>query len=103
MKLVQFLHEVVLGVQAARGVDEEIIGFACLSGGDGIVRDGCGVCAVSTGNDFDLEARPPEFELFDGGSAKRVARGEKGGLLLRLDEMRELGGSRGLARAVDAD
>ena len=62
-----------------------------------------GVRAVSAGDDFDLEARAPEFELLDGGGAEGVARGEQRGFFLRLNQVRELGAGRGLARAVDAD
>ena len=67
------------------------------------MRHGSGVRAVSAGDDFDFEAGAPEFELFDGGGAEGVARGEQRGLFLRLNQVRELGAGRGLARAVDAD
>ena len=40
MQLLQFLHQVVLGVQAARRVNEEVIRLARLRGGDGVVRHG---------------------------------------------------------------
>ena len=40
MELVQLLHEVVLGVQPARRVDEQVVGLARQCGGDGVVRHG---------------------------------------------------------------
>lgn len=82
MELEQFLHEVVLRVQAARRINEKIIRLACLRGGDSVVRHGGGVRAVRAGDDFDLEACAPKFELFNGGGAKGVARGEQRGFLL---------------------
>ena len=90
MELVQLLHEVVLGVQATCGVDKEVIRLARLCGSDGVVRHGRGIRTIRAGNDFDLEARAPEFELFNGGSPERVARGQQRMLILRLNEVREL-------------
>ena len=43
--LVEFVHEAGLGVQAAGGVDVEIVDGARLGGGDGVVEDGRGVAA----------------------------------------------------------
>ena len=60
MQLVQFLHEIVLGVQAAGGVYEKVIRLARQRGGDGVVRHGRGVGTVGAGDDFDFEARAPE-------------------------------------------
>ena len=37
MKLLQLLHQVVLGVQPAGGVHEQVVRFACLRGGYGVV------------------------------------------------------------------
>ena len=77
MQLLQFLHEIVLGVEAAGGVDEQVIGFAGLRGGDSVVRDGGGIGAVSAGDHRHVQALAPEFELLDGRGAKRVARGQQ--------------------------
>ena len=43
MQFLQFLHQVVLGVKTACGIDEKVIRFARLRSGDGIVRDGGGI------------------------------------------------------------
>ena len=85
MQLLQFLHQIVLGVQASRRVNEQIIRLARLRGGDGIVRHGRRVRAVSAGDDFDFEPLAPQFDLLDGRRAKRVARGEQRGFVLRLN------------------
>jgi len=69
----------VFGVQAARGVNEEVIRLARLRGGDCVVRHGRSVRAIRAGDDFDLKACAPEFELLDGGGAKGVARSEQRG------------------------
>ena len=103
MQFLQLLHQVVLRVQSSRRVNEQVIRRARLRGGHGVVRDGRRVRAVSAGDDFDLQARAPQFQLLDRRRAKRVARGEQRGFFLRLDEMRELRARRRLARAVHAD
>ena len=103
VQLLQFQHEVVLGVQAAGGVDKEVIGLARVGGGDGVVGHGGGVGAVISGDDFNFEAGAPESQLFNGGGAKGVAGGENGGLAPGLNGVGELGAGGGLAGAVDAD
>ena len=59
MQLLQFLHQIVFRVQAAGGIDEEIIRFARLRGGDGIVRDGGGIGSVSAGDHLDFQTLRP--------------------------------------------
>ena len=102
MYLGQFLHEVVLGMETTGGVDEEIGGVAGERGRDGIVGDGGGIGLIGTGDDGNVEALPPEFELFDGGGAKGVAGGEHRDPALILDEVGEFGGGGGLAGPIDA-
>ena len=103
MHLLQFLHQVALGVEAASGVHEKVTCAARLRGSDGVVRDRGGVGVVSTGDDLDFQARAPELELLDGSGTEGVAGGENDGLPLPLQQVRELRGGGGLARAVDAD
>ena len=67
------------------------------------MRDRGGVGAVGARDDGNFETFAPELELFDGGGAKRVASGQEGRLTARLDQVRQLGGGGGFARAVDAD
>jgi len=86
VELVQLLHEVVLGVQAAGGVDEQVIRMAGLRGGDGIVRHGGGIRAIGAGDDLDLEAGAPELELLDGGGAEGVTRGEQHGFFSATED-----------------
>ena len=80
MQLLQFLHQVVFGVQAARRIDEQIIRLARLRGGDGVMRDGRGVGAVRAGDHCHFEPLAPEFDLLDGGGAKGVAGRQQSGL-----------------------
>ena len=60
VQLLQFLHQVVFGVQASGGINEQVSRLARLGGGHGVVRDGGRVGAVSAGDDFDLEALRPK-------------------------------------------
>ena len=77
VQLLQFLHQIVFRVEAAGGVDEQIIRLARLRGGHSVMRHGRRVRAVSAGDDFHLEFLAPEFDLFDGRSAEGVAGGEQ--------------------------
>ena len=45
--LVELVHEAGLGVEAAGGVDVEVVDVAGFGGGDGVVEDGGGVAAVA--------------------------------------------------------
>ena len=103
VQFLQFLHEIVLGVQAARRIEEQIVHPARLRGGDGVMGHRGGIRPIAAGDDFHLEAVAPHLDLLDGRGAERVAGGEQDGFFLRLEIMRQLGAGRGLSRAVDAD
>ena len=45
--LVEFVHEAGFGVQAAGGVDVELVDVAGLGGGDGVVENGRGIAALA--------------------------------------------------------
>ncbi|MFM1942854.1 MAG: hypothetical protein RI897_1836 [Verrucomicrobiota bacterium] len=91
MEFLEFLHEVLFGVEAAGGIDDEGVGIAGGGSADGVVADGGGVGAVGAGDDWGMEAFAPEFELFDGGGAERIAGGEDGYEFLLLEVVGEFG------------
>ena len=99
----QFLHQIVLGVQPAGRINEQIIGLARLGRRHRVVSNRGRVRAVSSGNDLDLHTLAPELELFDRSRAKSVTGRQEGGLSARFDQRGELGGGGGLAGAVDAN
>jgi hypothetical protein len=59
--LVELVHEAGFGVEAAGGVDVEIVDGAGFGGGDGVVEDGRGVAALASLDHFDAGARGPDF------------------------------------------
>ena len=61
MQFLQFLHQVVLRVQTAGGINKQIIRLARLRGGDSVVRHRRRVRAISTGDDFNFQSRSPKF------------------------------------------
>ena len=101
--LVELLHQVGLGVEAAGGVDEEDAGGAGLGGGEGVEERGGGVAALAGLDEVDAGALGPDFELLDGGGAEGVGGAEQDGLAFAAVERGELAAGGGLAGAVDAD
>ena len=70
---------------------------------DAVEHDSRGVAAFLAGNDRRTDPIAPDLQLFDGGGAERIARGQQNTIILLLEPMAELADGRGLARAVDAD
>ena len=98
----QFFHQVVLGVQAAGGVDDEDV-YAARGGGlQRVVGDGGGIGAGALGDDRDVVARAPGLQLFDGGGAEGVARGEHDFFAFLLEVACQFADGGGFACAVDA-
>ena len=100
--LAELAHQVILGVQAAGGVDDEHVDLAGLGGVDGVVDDGAGIGALPLADDLDAQPLAPDGELLDGGGAEGVAGGEHHPLALLLSAAGELGDRGRLADAVDA-
>ncbi len=99
----EFVHEILFGVEAAGGVDEDEVARAGAGGSDGVVNDGTGVGAFLMANEMAPGALGPDFDLFGGGGAEGVCGGEEdfpagGGVAGG-----ELAGGGGFAGAVDAD
>ncbi len=82
--LAELGHQVVLGVEAAGGVDDQLVDLARLGRVDGVVDHGARVGALALADDLDAQALAPERELLDGGGAEGVARGEHHPLALLL-------------------
>ena len=88
----RFVHEAGLGVEAAGGVDVEVVDVAGLGGGDGVVEDGGGVASVAGLDHLHAGAGGPDFQLLDGGGAKGVRGAEEDGVALRAVPGGELAG-----------
>ena len=99
----EFFDQVRLGVETAGGVNQKNVyaaAFCCLHA---IENDRGRVGTRAVFDDFDAHALPPDIELFDSRSAKRVAGHEQdlfsGALVLR----REFADRCRLADPVDAE
>src|SRR3954467_4053825 len=66
----ELAHEGVLGLEAAGGVDDEVVDAAGLGGGAGVEGDGRGVAALLALDDFDGKALGPDLELLDSAGAE---------------------------------
>ena len=55
----QLLHQVVLGVEPAGGVDDQDVDVAGVGGLHGVEDDGAGVGALLVGDDRDVRAARP--------------------------------------------
>jgi hypothetical protein len=100
----ELLHQVVLRVQAAGGVDDHHVGAALASAGDGVEGHGTGVRPLGALDEIDVGALGPALELLDGGGAERVGRADHDLLAERVAQVPgELADRRRLAGAVDAD
>jgi hypothetical protein len=99
----QLLHQVVLGMQAARRVEDDEVLPALRGGLPGVEGDGGGIRARLAGNNFDAEPPGPGAQLLVGRRAESVACAEHDAVLFLLIIRGKLGGGRRLAGAVDAD
>src|SRR6202044_3403466 len=70
--LVELLHEVGLGVEAAGGVDEKDASVAGLGGGEGVEERGGGIATLARLDEVDVGALGPDFELLDGSGAEGI-------------------------------
>ena len=90
-------------MEASRGIHDNDVRRARFGGGDRVVHN-CGrVGAGFLLDDLDAVALRPDFQLFDGGGAKRVRSAEHHAAALLAQAVCELSDAGGLARPVDAD
>ncbi len=98
----EFAHEVLLGVEAACGVDDEDVGVAGEGSFAGVEGDGAGVGVLLVFDDLDAGALGPDGELLDGGGSEGIAGGEDDFFVLGGEVGGEFGDGGGFAGAVDA-
>ena len=101
--LVELVHQSGFGVQAAGGVDVEIVDAARLGGGDGVVEHGRRVAALTRLDHLHARARGPDFELLDRRGAKSIGGAEEHGVPLCAGPRGELAAGGRFAGAVNAD
>ena len=90
-------------MQPPGGVDQQHIDLFFARAFEGLEGDAGRIGANFFGDDFGTHARPPHFELIDGGGAERVGGGEHDAQTLALELMSHLGRGGGLAGAVHPD
>ncbi len=102
LDLFQLLHEVGLGVQPSRGVDEEQIVALRPGPVQGLVGHGRWIRSGGLGIEAHSHALGPDLELFDGRGPKGVPRGDEGVVPLHAGPVGQLGDGGGLAHPVHA-
>ena len=98
----ELLHQVLLGVQAARGVDDHDAAPARDAGADGVERDGGGIRAAGGADEVGLRALGPGLELLGRGRAERVGGADHDARTRLVQLVGELADRGRLAGAVDA-
>jgi hypothetical protein len=101
--LFEFLHEVVLIVEAAGGVADEELSAEAFGFFVAVEANSGGVAVLRAFDEGDLEALGPDLELLDGSGAEGVGGGEDDAVALVVEEVGEFGGGGGFACAIDAD
>ncbi len=100
--LVEFRHQVELGVQPPRSVHDHQIEMAAFGCRERIKEDRRGVGAGLLLDHLQAQPVRPDFELFVGGGAERIGGTEQRPAVLLEIEMSQLGDAGGFAHAVDA-
>ena len=99
----QLGHELILGVQAAGGVDDHHVHPALAAARDRVERHGARVRALRPGDQLGPGALRPLGQLLDGRRAERVGGADEHGLAGLLPQVPgELADRRGLAGPIDA-
>jgi hypothetical protein len=104
LHLRDFGHQSFIDMLASRGVEDEHVVAADLGGGERAPGDVGGALAQDDGERRDARLLAQDLELLHGGRAVDVqGRHQHALLVFGLQQARELGRSRGLARALQAD
>ena len=101
--LFQLRHQIGFGLQAAGGIDDDVIDFARFGGLERVEHHGAGIGAGVLADHLGVGALAPDFELLDGGGAEGVGGAEQNGVAFGLEMRGQFADGGGFARAVDAD
>ncbi len=93
----------VFVLQAAGRIDDHVIGLGGFRGLKRVEHHGARVGAGLLADHARLGALAPDFELLDGGGAKRIGRAKQHGMAFGLEMRCEFADGSGLPRPVDAD
>ncbi len=99
----QLLHQVRLGVQTPRGVDDDDVAPVACRPLDRLVGDRCGVRPALGADERRVGALRPDLQLLFGGRAKRVCSAQDDRMAVLAQPLGQLADRRRLAGAVDAD
>lgn len=101
LDLAQLAHEMILGMESSRRIDQEHVRVSRQRGLTRIVGYGAGVGALFMFDDLHVNSLGPNRELFDGGGPKRIAGGKDDGFALVGKVFREFGHARGFSGPVN--
>jgi hypothetical protein len=99
----ELVHQPGLVLQAPGSIDDQHVGADRGALLDAFPHQPGGVGAFLAGDDRHADPLGPHLQLADRGGAERVAGDEHHLIILLLQQVRELGDRRRLARSVDAD
>ena len=91
----------ILGVQPAGGVDDDLLHFAGTPGLQRVENHSGRIAARLLAHHVDAEAFAPEGDLVDGGGPEGIARGDQNPFAALLVKTRQLGDAGGFADAID--
>ncbi len=94
--LFKLRHQVDLGLQAAGGVDDDVVDFARFGGLEGVEDDGAGIGSGLLANDIGAGAFAPDFKLFYCRGAECIGGGQDHGAAFALITLREFADGGGL-------
>src|SRR5439155_22557926 len=103
LDLLHLVHQVLVRLHAARGVDQDDVPPAGAGVLDRVERDGGGIRARLVLDQFEADRLRVFLELFDGPRPEGVRGGDDARVTLLLDVVGELRDRRRLAGAVDPD
>ncbi len=101
--LLELLHEVGFGVEAASGVYEDDVTAAVLGSLDGVEDDGCGIAATFPFHKLYFSFFSPFLELFGGSGSKGICSSHEDLFPFGGVPLGQLGDGGGLAVAIGAD
>ena len=100
--LAQLVHQVLLIVQAAGGIDNDHVGPTGFGGAEAVIDHGGRVAALLVADDVSPGALRPDAQLLGSGGTEGIPGAEQDALALGLQLGGDLADGGGLAHAVDA-
>src|SRR4051812_728278 len=86
--LLQLRHQACLGVETTRCVDNDVVRLTCAGRLQRIKQHSRWIAPCASSNDLCARALSPDFQLFNGGSAKSISRSQQNSFSLGTEVLR---------------